>query len=56
MKTEIEWWLRHFPEMTKDEVEYIAHVLKLPAEKKDTFFIAKRIFEEELEFEEEDES
>jgi len=48
MQKLIDNFLKLFPEITKEEADYIENVLKWDEEKKAAFFFAKRIFEENM--------
>lgn len=47
---EIEYFLSVFSQITKEESDYIAEILKWDDEKRAAFFFAKRMFEDDKEF------
>lgn len=52
MKKIIDYWLDKFPQMTKEDADYIESVVKWTDEQRAGFMFAKRIFEEKDEIEE----
>lgn len=48
MKNEIDMMLEYLKKLTKEESDFIEHILKWPDNYKHAFLIAKGIFEEKL--------
>lgn len=48
MKDSIDKFLEYLSTLTKDEADFIEHVLKWSDQEKMAFMIAKRIFDEEI--------